>query len=201
MMKSVLTEAQVYERQPGSTAQKKEAKMTIRHAWVLSIVLACLSTGSASAADNVKAIFKDGKGKQIGTATLIATPTGLLIEAELTGLPPGEHAFHIHQTGRCDAADGFKSAGPHYSSGKREHGYKVEGGPHTGDMPNQFVNADGTLHTHLFSPNVVLNQGDGALFDSDGSALIVHAKADDYQSQPAGDAGDRIACAVIERAG
>jgi Cu-Zn family superoxide dismutase len=68
-------------------------------------------------------------------------------------------------------------------------------------MPNQFVNADGTLHTHLFSPNVVLIQGDGALFDSDGSALIVHAKADDYQSQPAGDAGDRIACAVIERAG
>lgn len=175
--------------------------MADRYAWVLSIVLIFLSTGSAAAADHVKAVFKDGKGKQIGTATLIATPTGLLIEAELTGLPPGAHAFHIHQTGRCDAADGFKSAGPHYSSEKREHGYKVEGGPHTGDMPNQFVHADGTLHIHLFSPNVSLSNGDGALLDSDGSALIVHAKADDYKSQPAGDAGDRIACAVIEQVG
>lgn len=94
--------------------------MADRYAWVLSIVLIFLSTGSAAAADHVKAVFKDGKGKQIGTATLIATPTGLLIEAELTGLPPGAHAFHIHQTGRCDAADGFKSAGSHYSSEKRE---------------------------------------------------------------------------------
>jgi Cu-Zn family superoxide dismutase len=175
--------------------------MINRHAWALSIALVFLSTGSAPAADQVKALFKDGKGKQIGTATLIATPTGLLIEAELTALSPGEHAFHIHQTGRCDPADGFKSAGPHYSSGKREHGYKVEGGPHAGDMPNQFVGADGTLHLHLFNPNVALTQADGGLLDGDGSALVVHAKADDYRSQPAGDAGDRIACAVIERVG
>jgi Cu-Zn family superoxide dismutase len=129
------------------------------------------------------------------------TPHGVLIDADLSSLPPGEHAFHIHQTGRCDAADGFKSAGSHYSPSKREHGFKVEGGPHAGDMPNQFVGADGNLRIHVFNSAVSLTQGEGSLVDGGGTALVVHAKADDYRSQPAGDAGDRIACAVIERVG
>ncbi|MFY4730155.1 superoxide dismutase family protein [Nitrospira sp. BLG_2] len=168
---------------------------------IMGINLMLSAVGNALATNNAKAIFKDTKGKQVGTATLIQTPNGVLIDADLSSLPPGEHAFHIHQTGRCDAADGFKSAGSHYALKKREHGFKVENGPHEGDMPNQFAGADGTLRLHVFNPAVSLLQGDGALVGGSGTALVVHAKADDYRSQPAGDAGDRIACAVIERAG
>lgn len=168
---------------------------------IIGISLTLSAVGTALAADTAKAIFKDTKGKLIGTATLMQTPNGVLIDADLSSLPPGEHAFHIHQTGRCDAADGFKSAGGHYTPSKREHGFKVEGGPHAGDMPNQFVGADGKLRLHAINPGVSLLQGEGTLFAGSGTALVVHAKADDYRSQPAGDAGDRLACAVIERAG
>ena len=178
-----------------------EADMTKTLLMIIGISLTLSAVGNVLAADNAKAIFKDTKGKPIGTATLMQTPNGVLIDADLSSLPPGEHAFHIHQTGRCDATDGFKSAGSHYALKKREHGFKVENGPHEGDMPNQFVGADGKLRLHAFNAAVSLLQGESTLVGGSGTALVVHAKADDYRSQPAGDAGDRIACAVIERAG
>ena len=104
----------------------------------------------------------------------------------------GEHAFHIHQTGRCDAKDGFKSAGDHYAGDRQKHGFKVEGGPHAGDMMNKFVGSDGQLRAHVINTRVTLTDGENTVFDSDGSALILHAKGDDYSSQPSGNAGDRI---------
>jgi Cu-Zn family superoxide dismutase len=107
----------------------------------------------------------------------------------------------IHQTGRCDPKDGFKSAGDHYAGERQKHGFKVEGGPHAGDMMNKFVGSDGKLRAHVINTRVTLADGGNTLFDDDGSALILHAKGDDYSSQPSGNAGDRIACAVIERAG
>lgn len=165
--------------------------MTNTTSWITGVALTLLTVGSVLAADTAKIVFKNTKGKPIGTATLMQTPNGVLIDAEVSSLTPGEHGFHIHQTGRCDAADGFKSAGGHFSPSKREHGFRVEGGPHAGDMPNQFVGADGKLRMHVFNSGVSLTHGEGALLDGDGSALVVHAKADDY----------RIACAVIERAG
>lgn len=175
--------------------------MTKTTSWITGVALTFSTVGSVFAADNAKAVFMDTKGKHIGTATLMQTLNGVLIDADLSSLAPGEHGFHIHQTGRCDVADGFKSAGGHFSPSKREHGFRVEDGPHAGDMPNQFVGADGKLRMHVFNSGVSLTQGEGALLDGDGSALVVHAKADDYRSQPAGDAGDHIACAVIERVG
>ena len=157
------------------------------------------AAASANAADSARAAFVDAKGRSVGTATLMQTPNGVLLDVDVSGLPPGEHAFHIHETGRCDAADGFKSAGNHFAARAHQHGFKVKGGPHAGDMMNQFVGEDGRLRAHVVNTRVTLSDGEGSVFDEDGSALVVHAKADDYQSQPSGNAGDRIACAVIER--
>ena len=158
--------------------------------------LLALAAGPALAAT---ATFVNTDGEEIGTAELTQTPNGVLINVDVDGLSAGEHGFHIHETGACDPSDGFESAGGHYAGGM-EHGYLVEGGPHPGDMPNQFVGEDGKLRAHAFNEHVSLeDDGDNPLFDDDGSALMVHSGADDYESQPSGDAGDRIACAVIEQ--
>jgi Cu-Zn family superoxide dismutase len=154
---------------------------------------------SGSPTQTARATFVNQQGQQVGTATVAQTPNGVLINAEIAGLPPGEHGFHIHETGRCDPTTGFESAGGHYAPGGHKHGYLVEGGPHAGDMPNQFVVQDGRLRAQVFNTNITLDSGPATLFDDDGSAIIVHANADDYRSQPSGDAGGRIACAVIQR--
>jgi Cu-Zn family superoxide dismutase len=152
----------------------------------------------AQAPTTAKATFIDQAGKEVGTATLTQTPGGVLIRAEISGVPAGEHAFHIHEAGVCDPATKFNSAKGHYSGG-HQHGYLVAAGPHIGDMPNQFAPGDGPLRVEVFNPMVALDAGERGLFDADGSALVVHAGKDDYSSQPSGAAGDRIACAVIER--
>lgn len=91
--------------------------------------------------------------------------------------------------------------GGHYAPRGNQHGYLVQGGSHAGDMPNQLAAQDGTLRAQVLNDKVTLGQGEGSLFDSDGSALMLHGQADDYRSQPAGDAGSRVACGVIERRG
>ncbi len=143
------------------------------------------------------ATFINVQGESIGTAALKATPNGVLIQAELQNLPEGWHAFHIHETGTCTPPD-FASAGGHYNPQGHAHGYKVEGGYHAGDLPNVYVNADGKLTLDVLASHVTLDDGPHGLLDENGSALVIHAKADDYVSQPAGDAGGRIACAVIQ---
>lgn len=186
----------------------------MRHILLASSVL-CALAASASAQQQhqpggqppqeqqkATATFINAQGQRIGTATLTQTPSGVLIQAEVTGLPAGgTHAFHVHAVGRCEGAGGFQSAGGHFNPDDRQHGFHVQGGPHAGDLPNQFVGPDGTLRAEAFNPNVTLGTGQAGLFDADGSSLVVHAKADDHHSQPAGDAGGRIACAVIERQG
>lgn len=147
---------------------------------------------------DARAVFMNKDGKTIGSATLIDTPNGVLIRADVAELPPGPHGFHIHEVGRCDAAGGFESAGGHYSPRGAKHGYWVKDGPHAGDLPNQTVGQDGKMMVEVFNPNVAFN-GKATLFDKDGSALVVHSTADDYRSQPSGNSGDRIACAVIQR--
>jgi superoxide dismutase, Cu-Zn family len=154
---------------------------------------------AAAAAGPASAALIDSSGKEIGKATLTQTAAGVLVFIEAKGLPPGEHALHFHAKGSCDVATKFESAGAHYEPRDHQHGFATSGGPHAGDMPNQFVGADGALKAHVLNPNVTLGQGTASLFDADGSALVVHAKADDYKSQPAGNAGDRIACGVVKR--
>ncbi|MDB5649731.1 MAG: hypothetical protein JWL62_1251, partial [Hyphomicrobiales bacterium] len=141
----------------------------------------------------------DQKGNTLGTAVLTQVPKGVLIELNLEGLPPGLHGIHIHQTGKCDGADKFVSAGGHFAPGGHEHGYQSSNGPHAGDLPNLIVPESGMLKLQIFTDAVTMGAGETSLYDADGSALVIHAKADDYRSQPAGDSGDRIACGVIEK--
>ncbi|RWB51868.1 MAG: superoxide dismutase family protein, partial [Mesorhizobium sp.] len=121
---------------------------------------------------------------------------GVLIALEITGLPAGEWvAFHVHETGKCDHQTGHASAGGHFNPTNAEHGYLTGKGPHAGDMPNQRVGPDGVLRAQAFNSVVKLDGGDTAIR---GKVLMIHGGQDDYKSQPAGDAGNRQACAVIE---
>ncbi|CUA89857.1 superoxide dismutase family protein [Chelatococcus daeguensis] len=151
----------------------------------------------AQEAATATANFVDAKGEANGNARLTAVPSGgVLIAIEITGLPAGQRvAFHVHETGSCDHTTGHDSAGGHFNPTSKEHGYKVAGGPHAGDMPNQYVGSDGTLRADVFNPAVTLDKGEAGIV---GRALMIHAEPDDYESQPSGNAGNRIACAVIE---
>lgn len=154
------------------------------------------AAGQEAASASAQGSFVDRDGKEVGTARLVQTGGGVLIELEVRGLEPGEHGFHLHQTGSCDPAGGFESAGSHLALEGQQHGYEVEGGPHSGDLPNQFVGEDGVLRAHVVAANIAL-EDEASIFDADGAALVVHAGPDDYSSQPSGGSGDRVACAVI----
>ena len=152
----------------------------------------------AARAEPVKAVasFVDGSGNAAGTASLAEVAGGVLITLEVLGLPAGEWvAFHVHETGSCDPATGHDSAGGHFNPAGSEHGYLAANGPHAGDMPNQPVGADGVLRAQVFNSAVTLADGDAGIR---GRALMIHAKPDDYASQPSGAAGDPLACGVIE---
>lgn len=140
--------------------------------------------------------IKTPEGQSAGTVTAVATPSGLtLLTLELTGLAPGIHGAHIHETGTCTPPD-FESAGGHLT-GDREHGVMVEAGPHAGDLPNIHVPETGNLTVEYFVPNLPQE----LMQDEDGSAFIVHEHPDDYVGQPTGHAGNRLACGVFATAG
>ena len=162
-------------------------------------LLAAAISLPASAAEMANAQLKDSSGKAVGDVDLIQTPAGVLIKLQIKGLPAGEHAFHVHAVGKCEAP--FESAGGHFNPGNHHHGM-MAGEGHAGDMPNLHVPQNGDLSVEVVNSAVTLEQGKpNSLFDSDGSSLVIHAKADDYKSDPAGNAGDRIACGVIQQSG
>ena len=144
-----------------------------------------------------RAELMDAKGGKAGMAALSETPKGVLITVELWDLPPGPHAFHIHSAGRCEPP--FTTAGGHYNPHDKKHGVMNPGGMHAGDLPNIHIGQDGKGKVEVLASQVTLGKGTGSLFDEDGSALVIHAGADDYKSDPAGEAGPRIACGVIVR--
>ena len=136
----------------------------------------------------------DGEG--VGRVGPGGKSKGVWVNAGSAGLRKGTHGFHVHETGKCEGD--FKRAGGHFGPAGNKHGILVEGGPHAGDMPNIHVPSDGRLNFEVFAPAVTLDEGaEGSLFDSDGSAIMVHSGVDDYKSQPSGDAGARIACGVV----
>jgi len=162
----------------------------------LMLALAAASPAAAQQTQTAIANFIGADGKETGRASLTESKAGVMIELEAQNFPPNTWVgFHVHETGKCDAADHHKSAGAHFNPGKTEHGFLAANGPHAGDMPNLYVGADGTIHAQVFNTAVTLNEGDNGIR---GRALMIHARSDDYRSQPAGDAGDRLGCAVIE---
>ena len=166
---------------------------------VTLICAAALASSAAAQQPTATASIINAEGDDIGQATLTETPAGVLISVDLRGLPSGEHAFHIHEKGVCNPADKFMSAGGHFNVHGKKHGYYVEGGPHPGDMPNVVVANNGHLRANVLNTAVTLTNRDGSLFGHEGTSLVIHDRPDDYKSQPAGDAGDRIACGVIKR--
>lgn len=161
-----------------------------------ALVAAAVLAPAAQAApgDKASAALADAAGQAVGTVELLEVANGTLLTARLQNLPQGAHAFHVHATGACEPP--FTSAGGHYNPGGAKHGLDAAGGPHAGDMPNIHVPASGSLTVEVFNAGLDLSD---SLFDADGAAIVIHEGADDYTSDPAGNAGPRIACGVIGR--
>jgi superoxide dismutase, Cu-Zn family len=166
----------------------------MRH--TLAVLVASLPL-LAFAAPSATATLKDAQGKTVGTATLTPAPGGVKVAVSVSGVEPGQHGFHVHAVGKCEAPD-FKSAGGHFNPGAKEHGLENPKGSHAGDMPNLTVGADGTGKAEYLAHGASLEAGAGSLLAKDGTAVVLHGAADDMKSDPAGNAGPRIACGVVE---
>lgn len=158
------------------------------------------AAGDAQAqAQNANAQLINPDGEEIGNVSLDQLEQGVRIYGRAEGVASGTHAFHIHETGECQTPD-FESAGGHYNPTDNQHGWDNAQGHHAGDLPNVHVQDDGVLAIEYFTDAVTLGEGETTVFDDDGSAIVMHEGADDYETDPAGDAGSRIACGVIEAA-
>ncbi|HVV41270.1 MAG TPA: superoxide dismutase family protein [Nitrobacter sp.] len=164
-------------------------------ALLLSAMLAAAS--GASAAETAKAVLKNANGADVGVVELTQVDDGVLLRVALKGLPPGDHAFHVHAVGKCEPP--FDSAGGHFNPGNRKHGMMATDGHHAGDMPNLEVPASGEVKLEMVNTAITLEKGKpNSVLKPGGAALVVHAAPDDYKTDPAGNAGSRIACGVIE---
>ena len=172
----------------------KKAKTIIALAFIAS-----MGDGAAAAANDMARVrLADANGNEVGELELWPTPHGVLITGRVFGVPPGPHAFHIHEVGKCEPP--FESAGGHFNPTKAAHGFLTGRGMHAGDLPNLHVPESGKLEFEMLATRVTLAASPAnSLFDTDGSAFIIHAAADDYRSDPAGESGGRIACGTVGR--
>jgi len=172
----------------------------MRTAWGLIGLAAILLAGVApvqAQTQTAKAALKTADGEDAGSVTLTQTPRGVLLALSVKGLPPGEHAFHVHAVGKCEPP--FDSAGGHFNPDGHKHGMLAAEGAHAGDMPNLHIPAGGELTVEVLNTSITLEKGKpNSVFDTDGSAIVIHAGKDDYSTDPTGNAGGRIACGVVQ---
>ena len=174
--------------------------MTTRPALSQPAPAAAPAAAAAKRPEGLPLVFKSGAGEPRGTGVLTAGPRGVLVRLELSGLSPGWHAVHFHTVADC-SDPALQKSGAHvqHPAGKTPHGFLNADGPDAGDLPNVWADAKGEAHAEVWSTAVSAgpDKTRANLLDADGSALIVHANADDAFTQPIGGAGGRVACALI----
>jgi Cu-Zn family superoxide dismutase len=163
---------------------------------LLLIVAAAWAKGDKTPSKTVT--LQNGQGKNVGTALLQQSAAGVAIKLNVHDLTPGDHGIHIHQVAKCEGPD-FKSAGPHFNPDGKKHGLENPDGPHAGDIPNFIADANGKSKATVIAKGVTLSDGANSVFANGGTALVIHAKADDGKTDPSGNSGDRIACGVITK--
>ena len=155
----------------------------------LGVLAACAMNDQLGPVEGPSTALVSGAGTPAGAVQAELRPGGTYLRIAVEGLPPGDHGLHLHAVGRCDGP-GFQSAGPHWNPAARKHGQLNPEGAHAGDLPNITVSANGHGAINFLVSGHELN-------DADGTSLVIHAGPDDYKTDPSGNSGDRIACAVI----
>lgn len=160
----------------------------------------CTSMSQTAMSDTATAELKNAAGQSVGNATFTQLQDGVRIVLTMRGMPPGAKGAHIHGVGKCEPP-AFISAGGHFNPEKKQHGLQNPSGPHAGDLPNITINADGTGRLETTTSRIMLGAGSHSIFGANGSALVVHASADDFKTDPTGNSGARLACGVIAKTG
>ena len=178
----------------------KRGRLTLMAAVVVTAAGCASAQGGAAGGSEGAATARllNAQGVQIGVAELEQEGSAVEVEISVSGLTPGVHGIHFHTVGTCTGPD-FMSAGGHFNPGQRQHGFDNPQGFHAGDLRNLEVGANGKGSVEFQSPNVSLGTGSTSLLDADGTAIVIHATADDYRTDPSGNSGARIACGVIAR--
>ena len=170
-------------------------RILLSAATIASLLLFC---SIVQAQNTARADLKNADGKSVGAADFRETKEGVFVILRVHDLSPGLHAVHIHAVGKCEGPQ-FTSAGGHFNPGQKKHGFKNPEGPHAGDLPDVLIVKNGSGRFEAVTDAVTFATGANSLFDQDGSAIVVHATADDNTTDPTGNSGDRIACGVIEK--